>query len=135
VTLLHHRGFLALFACSYVVALWFAFLWFHNDEIAIRRWFNGELPIDHEQAAVVAQHWMDIDLTERHSRLLGQLADVLLRSGNADQGIRILERLVTAKPGDAALRMHLALILHQAGRFQDAERHFGILLEENATHG
>jgi Flp pilus assembly protein TadD len=57
--------------------------------------------------------------------MLERLGVLLAMSGRSDEAVTVIERAVVRAPGEASLRLNLAVALAQAGRLQDARAQVG----------
>ncbi len=58
------------------------------------------------------------------------ILEVLRKTDQKDEFLKVLDRLVELEPTRKDLRMQLALELHNRGRFAEAEKHIVVLLGE-----
>jgi tetratricopeptide (TPR) repeat protein len=70
----------------------------------------------------------------RDPQLLSLLAEILVKTGRREEAIRIWDDLVGRTPEDRGLRFRLAVALHNQGKYLEAEKHFGVLLEGVKDH-
>jgi predicted Zn-dependent protease len=56
----------------------------------------------------------------------------LARSGRAERAVALLRQAVAAKPDDQVLRERYADVLHIAGRFDEAQQQYDIILQQKA---
>lgn len=113
-------------------AVWSDFQWLYRAEIELERLARAvEAPNParamrvYEQIAYSRARRDDLDT-------FVTLGQVLERAGRADEAIKVWRRVVAVVPEDEGLRMRLALTLHNAGRYGEAEPHFAALLREGS---
>jgi len=114
----------------YGAAVWGGFQWIYTAEIVLERLEQAvEAP---DPAAAMRVHEQIARSRVRRDALdsFVKLGQVLERAGRRDAAIEIWRRVVAVVPEDEGLRMRLALTLHNAGRYAEAEPHFAALLRE-----
>ncbi len=71
-------------------------------------------------------------LAAGQTRLVRRLADIYIEQAAPADAIAILQRILTADPEDRNARLRLADLLHNLGRFDQAEIHYKILIRDSA---
>lgn len=128
--LIRNGWFIGIIGLLYGAAVWGGFQWIYTAEIVLERL---EQAVEVPDPAAIMRVYEQI----AHSRVRRDdldtfvtLGQVLERAGRADEAIEVWRRVAAAIPEDEGLRMRLALTLHNAGRYAEAEPHFAALLRE-----
>lgn len=128
--LIRNGWFIGVIGLLYGTVVWGGFQWLYTAEIELERMARAMEAPDpvrairaYEQIAHSRARRDDLDT-------FVTLGQVLERSGRADEAIEVWRRVVVAIPEDEGMRLRLALTLHNAGRYGEAEPHFAALLRE-----
>lgn len=130
IRLIRNGWFVGVAGLLYGVAVWGSFQWIYTTEIVLERLEQAvEAP---DPAAVMRVYEQIARSRVRRDDLdsFVKLGQVLERAERRDAAIEIWRRVVAVVPEDEGLRMRLALTLHNAGRYAEAEPHFAALLRE-----
>ncbi len=111
-------------------AVWGDFQWLYTAEIELERLARAVEAPDPVRAIRVYEQIAHSRARRDDLDTFVTLGQVLERSGRADEAIEVWRRVVVAIPEDEGLRLRLALTLHNAGRYAEAEPHFAALLRE-----
>jgi thioredoxin-like negative regulator of GroEL len=85
---------------------------------------NGQTEPARKELAQVLKH------DPQHLGSLKGLLEIERKAGNKKEMLLLLEQLVALQPKDRELRMQLALELHNQERYDEAEKHIAVLLNE-----
>jgi len=130
IQLIRNGWFVGVIGLVYSAAVWGGFQWTYTAEIELERL---EQAVEAPAPAAALRVYADVARSRvRRSDLetFVRLGQVLERAGQADEAIEVWRRVVATIPEDDGLRLRLALALHHAGRYADAEPHFALLLKE-----
>lgn len=111
-------------------AVWGGFQWIYTAEIVLERLEQAVEAPDPAAAMRVYEQIARSRVRRDDLDSFVKLGQVLERAGRADEAIEVWRRVAAAIPEDEGLRMRLALTLHNAGRYSEAELHFAALLRE-----
>lgn len=129
--LLRNRWFLTGFLLCYVGLLWVLFLDIYKPDILIYKLYRGEQQADQQTIMQLYQDLMSAEPTERNMISYIRLAEVLARQGRPSEASNMWNLLAAMEPKNSGLRLRLAMALHNAGKYAEADDHFAKLLKES----
>ncbi len=136
IALIRNRWFLVGFGVVYVTVLWGAFQRIYRTEIVLDRLYSSESTPNPDVALESYRDMTDAGPPRpRNARWFYRLAEVLTRAGKDDEAIEVWDRLVALRPHDRSLNARLALDLHNAERYGEAEQYFRELLQRQSALG
>ncbi len=130
IQLIRNGWFIGTIGLLYGAAVWSGFQWIYTAEIVLERLEQAVEAPDPAAAMRVYEQIARSRVRRDDLDSFVKLGQVLERAGRADEAIEVWRRVAAAIPEDEGLRMRLALTLHNAGRYAEAELHFAALLRE-----
>jgi tetratricopeptide (TPR) repeat protein len=134
IELIRNKWFVLFCAVTFFGILWGSFQWIYRDQIVLRTLYNGGTLRDQHVALMLYRDVMQSGSSSRDPQSLSRLAEILVKTGRREEAIRIWEQLVGQRPEDRDLRFRLAVALHNQGKYLEAEKHFGVLLQGVKEH-
>ena len=130
IQLIRNGWFIGTIGLLYGAAVWGGFQWIYAAEIVLERLEQAVEAPDPAAAMRVYEQIARSRVRRDDLDSFVKLGQVLERAERADEAIEVWRRVAAAIPEDEGLRMRLALTLHNAGRYAEAEPHFAALLRE-----
>ena len=129
ITLLRNKWVLGIALACYVVAIWALFITMNGKQITWAGFLNNP---EMAEPQVIVELYHDIVSSEHtvdRNRLI-HLGDGLTRIGRYSEALEVQRRIYDDGPQDRAAQLQLALALHNAEQYDEAEAHYSILLKE-----
>ena len=130
IQLIRNGWFIGTIGLLYGAAVWGGFQWIYTAEIVLERLEQAVEAPDPAAAMRVYEQIARSRVRRDDLDIFVKLGQVLERAGRADEAIEVWRRVVVTIPEDEGLRLRLALTLHHASRYAEAEPHFAALLRE-----
>ena len=130
IALLRNRWMLLIMIGGYLVLIWGVFVLVNHEDIVradlLRSPTTLKQPdvMDMYEAFERQAEWIQDDV------MLMRLTEALIHQGKKREAREVSQQLLLSNPEDHVLRFQVALALHNAGLYEEAEVHFSILLEE-----
>jgi predicted Zn-dependent protease len=134
IELIRNRWFVLFCALMFFGILWGSFQWIYRDQIFLRKLYNSGTLRDQDVALMLYRDVMESGSDSRDPQLLSLLAEILVKTGKREEAIRMWDQLLRHTPEDRGLRFRLAVALHNQGKYLEAEKHFGVLLQGVKEH-
>lgn len=132
IRLIRNKLFLIPFFLFYSWVLWMLFQITYDNEILLNRLYKSKRSPDYSKEAIrLYRGMMSQELTRRRIGSFYRLIEVLERAERKEEIVTVLEKMFRLMPEDEYLRSSLAIALHNAGRYLEAEEHFIKLLKED----
>lgn len=128
--LIRNGWFIGAIGLLYGTAVWGGFQWIYTAEIELERLEQAVEAPDSARTMRVYEQIIHSQARRDDLDTFVTLGQILERAGRADEAIEVWRRVAAAIPEDEGLRLRLALTLHNAGRYGEAEPHFAALLRE-----
>lgn len=132
IRLIRNGWVIGIVLALYSAALWGGFVRTYEAVIDLQRLARSP---DHPEPERVVRLYETIArsrLKRTNLETFVTLGEVLERAGQWNQAVTIWQWAAAAVPEDDGLRWRLALALHNAGRYTEAETYFAALLREDA---
>jgi|GEM_PF-2651797 len=130
IALLRNRWVLLIGGLVYMGLIWSIFLVVNHQEIVRAELLRSPTSV-HKQDVMEMyeslgrqESWVEDDV------MLMRLTEALVYQGRGAEARKISQGLLLKNPKDHSLRFQVALALHNAGLYEEAESHFSILLGE-----
>jgi len=130
ISVLRNKWLLLCLGVVYVAVIWGVFVVVNHQEHV-----RGELTRSPEtlQKTTVMEMYDSFKQKEswvQNKMVLLRLSEALIHQGKIRAAQEVSEEALRLDPSDHELRLQLALALHNAGYYEEAESHFTILLQE-----
>jgi tetratricopeptide (TPR) repeat protein len=130
--LIRNGWFIGIIGLLYGTAAWGGFQWIYGAEIELERLARSVEAPDPDRVMRVHERIAASRVRRDDLEPFVKLGQVLERAGRGDVALEVWRRVVAVVPEDDGLRMRLALTLHNADRYEEAEPHFAALLREGS---
>lgn len=129
IIVLRNKGVLCIGLACYVVAIWALFVTMNEQDITWAGFVNNP---EMTEPQVIVALYQDLVVSEHpvtRNRLV-HLSEGLARIGRYSDALEVQRRIYDDGPHNRAAHLHLALALHNAEQYEEAEAHFSMLLQE-----
>jgi len=133
IELIKNRWAMSLVACIYAAVLWGGFQWIYRHEIELQRLARAPETPSPERTIRVYEALMRSPVKRTTLETFVVLGDFLERTDRWHEAVLVWQRTAAVAPEDQGFTWRIALALHKAGRYTEAERYFAELLGEGAT--
>ncbi len=131
IMLIRRRWFIAFLSISHLCIVWIVFQYIYEEEILINRLAGYREVADPSSVRTIYTRLVDSGgILRSRLQVLYRLVDVLIKAGMYDEAIEVMKRILNLAPENMEMRLRLALLLHNQGRYMEAEPHFIVLLKE-----
>ncbi|MCZ7625636.1 MAG: hypothetical protein C3F12_05545 [Candidatus Methylomirabilota bacterium] len=132
-SLISNRWVVGVALLLYGALLWGGFQWIYRAEIELQRLAHATETPNPERTGRVYEAIMRSPVKRTNLETFVALGDLLERTERWNEAILVWRHTVAVAPENHGFRWRLALALHNAGRYTEAERYFAELLGEEAT--
>ncbi len=131
--LLKSRWFLMIMVSCYLLLIWGVFVVVNHEEIVQASLLRSPTNVPSKDVMELYGGFQRQAAWTRDDVMLMRLAEALIHQGHIPEARQVSLALLARNPEDRALRFQVALALHNAGLYEEAEPHFSILLEEQGN--
>ena len=115
---------------GYLVLIWGVFVLVNNEDIVRADLLRSPTTLQEPDVIEMYEAFEEQDEWIQDDVMLMRLTEALIHQGKTREAREVSQKLLLRNPQDHVLRFHVALALHNAGLYEEAERHFSILLQE-----
>jgi len=133
IALIRHRWIAGAALLLYGAVLWGGFQRIYRAEIELQRLARAPEAPNPERTDHVYRAIMRSPVRRTNLEIFVALGDLLERAGRWNEAVLVWQQTAAAAPEDRGFRWRLALALHNAGRYAEAERYFAELLGKGAS--
>jgi len=130
IALLGNRWILLVGGLVYLGLVWSVFLVVNHQEIVHGELHRSPTTVDPNAVMEMYEAFQKKEEWIHEQRSLLKLMEALLHQGKVGKAQEVSQYVLAKQPMDQNIRFHVALAWHNAGRYEEAEVHFSILLEE-----
>lgn len=130
IALLRNKWVLLIGGLVYMGLIWSIFLVVNHHEIVQGELHRSPTTLDEQSVMEMYKAFQQQDAQIHDELSLLKLTEALIHQGKLQEAQEVSHGLLVQEPTDQSLRFQLALALHNAGLYEEAESHFSILLEE-----
>ncbi len=130
IALLRNRWVLLMGGLVYLGLIWGAFLIVNHDDIVRAELLRSPASVHKQDVMEMYESFERQEAWVQDPVMVMRLTEALVHQGKNDEARAISQSVLLKNPKDHSLRFQVALALHNAGLYEEAETHFSILLEE-----
>ena len=130
IAFLRNRWVLLIGGLVYMGLIWSIFLVVNHQEIVRAELLRSPTSVPKQEVMEMYEAFGRQEAWAQDDVMLMRLTEALVHQGKNEEAGEISQGLLLKNPKDHSLRFQVALGLHNAGLYEEAESHFSILLEE-----
>lgn len=130
IALLRNKWVLLIGGLVYMGLIWSIFLIVNHQAIVHGDLHRSSATLDEQSVMEMYEAFNKQDAWIHDELSLLRLTEALIHRGKVQEAQEVSQSLLGATSMDPSIRFQVALALHNAGLYEEAEFHFSILLEE-----